>query len=426
MAHLPDDILLVIFACADIDTLLNLRLLDHNIRALIQTHIHGLTESVARSSFPKQNRILTAMPSKDSEDRLECLRWLKELRYQQLAAIPLEYDESPVSAEDVLGEPLAQGWRILAQCSKIAREVSEIPGEQLSRLLPAPDPENDEQEATVASTRLRELETCRRCLAHLETLPTENLQAYQQLRMCVLESVLGFPSKFTTELLSQEEPGNIPCRSWVASYILKLGPESFWKAWWATQPTSGQDTYALGSVVEAAWDKRNEATRREERQIDEILREQVEYITSRARERLWTPSRAQRRMPEDVHNAFDLPEAGIIAHERASLTAKGQLPPPRVLNGLRFEQRLDTRVIGRTPTERSPRSPPRPASPPPPPHAPPQQRVSVCFPSGSHRTPFDDVLPEYKNLYVEWKREWREKQGWEVQLQFMRQRLEQA
>lgn len=56
---LHDDVLLVVISSTDIDTFLSMRLLSRKVHGLIDTHIHGLTEAVARTTCPAQIRILS-------------------------------------------------------------------------------------------------------------------------------------------------------------------------------------------------------------------------------------------------------------------------------------------------------------------------------------------------------------------------------
>jgi hypothetical protein len=133
VAHrLNDDVLLLIFSYVDIDTFLDLRLLSQSVLALIGSHITFLCRSVARSTFPSGGRIL--MPPSDG---IYNIKWLKGLRFKQVAAILLECVSTKsvnqahwILAEDPLGDPLraevAMGLEFTAQLLRIKEEVSAI------------------------------------------------------------------------------------------------------------------------------------------------------------------------------------------------------------------------------------------------------------------------------------------------------------
>ena len=196
MLTLPDDVLLVIFSHTHIDTFLALRLLNHSTHSLINTHMRGLTEAVARSTFPAQDRILRNLQDLQSANPLECLQLLKGLRYHQLAAIMLECRETdPISAEDPLGNvlrgQLAQAWQVLQRFAAIAREVESIySGETHEREVPGTGEISTDPLSVRDLACLREVEICSRRMAHLDTLPLPVFKAYQTLRFDLRYSVL--------------------------------------------------------------------------------------------------------------------------------------------------------------------------------------------------------------------------------------------
>ena len=416
MASLPDDVLLVVISHTDIDTFLNLRLLNRHLHNLISTHIHGLTERVARATFPKQTRVL--MASHDKTDEKECLHWLKDLRYHQLAAILLEYSiyRRPAlnSAEDPLGDDLrhslAKGWRVIESCSRIAVEVEKTPVEPLSRGHGASHAAENKAEAAVSSAKSRALETCRRRLQYLEQLQMEEMNALSEVLGALCSCVFGFPvwhNDDDADQGQQDRPGNDQCERWVCSYVLKTGAAPFWACWWGTKATSGHRLHAIKDAVEAAWDECDETTREFEGQMAQVMDIQTKRIRSRIRMKSypWNGRRPHgAKTPESVTRLLHLPSARLLKQQRDRLTAEGESPPLFALEGVPFKQELDARVIGRTPIVRRP----------------PRNRREVCCGNRFSR-PIDSVLLEYKELYEEWERAWTEKQGWEIQLRPLQQ-----
>lgn len=107
-------------------------------------------------------------PAKDTASYAERVRWLKDLRYQQLAAIMLERQmHSSVAAEDPAGDDmrraLATCWRILGDLSSIARQVEAVQPEALALRASTPDSAKIEGKVTSALIKSHELEISRRC-----------------------------------------------------------------------------------------------------------------------------------------------------------------------------------------------------------------------------------------------------------------------
>src|ERR1051326_3146583 len=78
-----NEVLLIIFSFLDIDTFLSVRLLSRDVNALLSSNSFFLHRSVAASTFPKASKTFLQAQEYD-------LRWLKRLRYKQIAAIILE------------------------------------------------------------------------------------------------------------------------------------------------------------------------------------------------------------------------------------------------------------------------------------------------------------------------------------------------
>ncbi|KAK4971790.1 hypothetical protein LTR42_007518 [Elasticomyces elasticus] len=348
MPFLPDDVFLVVVGHTDIDTFLNIRLLSRHVGALIKTHIHGITASVARSTFPRQTRILMHA-SDDGSNDADCLGWLKDLRYQQLAAIVVERQMpgAEITAEDPLGDDLrraiAKGWRVLTHCSKMAREVALISPEYL--------PQRSHHGArtqgadTAETEELREIEAYRRYSLYFETLQIEDMKGYQQLQNTLVQKVFGFEWHGPVALGTHKDlPGNKENEQWVSSYLLRLGAQPFWQAWWASGALSMQAS--IKETVEAVWDLRNDAARLSERQKAEVLKYQIWTMACDIEYRLWSGTPTQHRVPPEVAALLEIPASYTLSHQRMLLTEQGEGLPPRAFDSVRFAQTLDARVIG--------------------------------------------------------------------------------
>ncbi|KAF2017815.1 hypothetical protein BU24DRAFT_460809 [Aaosphaeria arxii CBS 175.79] len=132
---LPDDVLIPIFACCDIDSLFAARLVSRPLRSLIDGYIRTIAPSVAANTFPRAASLLKR-PEKGYS-----LRWLRGLIPAHLAAIALDKDKlrrhSYVNAGFPYGIPfendcpeamhwrtrVAKGWRLLRGFYLISRDV---------------------------------------------------------------------------------------------------------------------------------------------------------------------------------------------------------------------------------------------------------------------------------------------------------------
>ncbi|KAK5690277.1 hypothetical protein LTR17_026008 [Elasticomyces elasticus] len=396
MPFLPDDVFLVVVGHTDIDTFLNIRLLSRHVGALIKTHIHGITASAARSTFPGQTRILMHTPDERSNDA-DCLGWLKDLRYQQLAAIVVERQiaGAEITAEDPLGDDLrraiAKGWRVLTHCSKIAREVALVPSEQLPQRS-SKFARGEGTADTAENQELREIETYRRYSLYFETLQIEDLKGYEQLQRILVLRSFGFRWHDRVELGTYKDlPGNAEHEQWVSSYLLRLGAQPFWQDWWATSALSPRTS--VKETIEAAWDLCNDAMRLSERQKPEVLQHQI-----------WT-------MAYDIEERLCIPTSHLLGHQRKLLTEQGEEPPPRAFDGVRFAQTLDARAIGIAAYVPLPER---------------RSNVAVCCGLNLNQRRIPSVTKEYEQLFTEWEEGWRARHGWDRQLVVLKERLVQA
>ncbi|KAK5677870.1 hypothetical protein LTS10_009753 [Elasticomyces elasticus] len=425
MPPLPDDVLLIIFGHTDIDTFLDVRRLNHHIHGLVQSHIHGLTESVARSTFPGQTRILEYIPDKDTASHADCLYWLKDLRFQQLAAILLECVGSfGVAAEDPLGDELrhsvADSWRIIADCSKIAEQVANIEENQL--------PPRQDASAAAEWTNggitpsLRELELCRQYLQYFEGLALEQLTRYTWLLRDLNQYVFCFPNWFPSRAQrgQRDRPGNKDCELWVCSHILKLGAEPFWRSWWSTDPLQKHHEYSVKAAVDAAWLGRDELTRQSERYMYIAIEFQIVQINERVTYELQVSPRYQTRRSDVFDGLYGNVPLHDIRVKREALLAEGEAPTPSTFVDLPFKQALDPAVIGRTPVPESDW-----------PEPPGRERHRYYTSCGfslpkDRRTQISEKLRGFSGVYEEWERGWEERKGWETQAALVEKRMAQV
>ncbi|KAK3666168.1 Glutathione S-transferase 2 [Elasticomyces elasticus] len=400
MSFLPDDVFLVVVGHTDIDTFLNIRLLSRHVGALIKTHIHGITASVARSTFPRQTRILMHAPDESSNDA-DCLRWLKDLRYQQLAAIVVERQMpgAEITAEDPLGDDLrraiAKGWRVLTHCSRIASEMTLVPSEQL----PQRSSNSARRDCTADAAEieaLREIEAYRRYSLYFETLQIEDMKGYQQLQNTLVLEVFGFKWHGPVALGTHKDlPGNKENEQWVSSCLLRLGAQPFWQAWWASGALSMQAS--IKETVEAAWDLRNDAARLSERQKAEVLKYQIWTMACDIEYRLWSRTPTQHRVPPEVAVLMEIPASYTLSHQRMLLTEQGEELPPRAFDSVRFAQTLDARIIGIAAYVPLPDRRPN---------------VAVCCGPNLNPRRIPSVTKEYEQLFTEWEEGWRTRHGY--------------
>lgn len=132
--ELPEDVLILIYSQCRIDELLSLRLTSSKTRNIIAQYITTIAPSVARSTFPHSDLLLTPPPDATGYT----LDWLKGLIPQHLAAILVDKHRFShewsmrygIPAEDPYGQVLrdrvANGWRVLRGLSRISEEVYEL------------------------------------------------------------------------------------------------------------------------------------------------------------------------------------------------------------------------------------------------------------------------------------------------------------
>ena len=445
MVVLPDDVLLLFSSNTDIDTFLTLRLLNHKISALINAHIHGLTQAVARATFPGQTRILLPQHTPRDLNGKNCLRWLKGLRLRQLAAIMLEGDDQhPIAAEDPLGDHLravaTDGWKVIARFASIAHEVSLLPPGEVPVREPAQTHgHSGGSQQSAEADRYRELEICARRLEYVAGLSCEAFFGYRLVRRWLFQILEKEPSKkdygdqprtennrgrsyeerkmMKQELLSgietfrqQDEPNS---DVWVFSYLAKNGPGVVWDVFGAY---ATGDRSTLKTDIESTW-ALSSRTKRESQlhgvnvmdyQIQDIRRQQRRIRQQRVKQR-----KSQTTLLQGVCTAEQ------IFHQREDLTAQGQRPPSFVFRRIPIKHILSEGPGISTSSSKSeahertllaePSTEPT--------HYCPQEEQRVCKPEPSfyQHLNSDELLPlvlkQYARLYADWKEAWRKERN---------------
>lgn len=250
--ELPDDILILIYSQCRIDDVLSLRLTNLASRDLIGNCFESIAPSVARSTFPRSERILASFAVLERPFTLSAL---KNLRVEALAAIlvdrhrvadiPIQHRYG-IPAEDPFGDALRArvvcGWRVYLRLSNISSEVHR--GHAKSAIKTSAGSIID----TVTPSRFK-LEAMKRTedlvlqnrLQYIINMPCVQAQAYKNV-MVLLSAVLNtslsnhgdafkpWPFDFgdgidVRRALRKGE-------TWFAWFLLARGPELFWKQWW--------------------------------------------------------------------------------------------------------------------------------------------------------------------------------------------------
>ncbi|KAK5738826.1 hypothetical protein LTR17_005761 [Elasticomyces elasticus] len=418
MPPLPDDVLLVIFGHTDIDTFLDVRRLNHHVHALVQSHIHGLTESVARSTFPGQTKILENVPDNETASPADCLYWLKDLRFQQLAAILLEHNKScSIAAEDSAGDDVrhafARGWRVLARCSSIASDVYRLRPEELWR----PDAEDETaklEHNMISLARLQELEICRRWLKYLGTLPLDELREFEFLRHSLSLSVFHLPDLSISRVKGLQQPAQPDAHTsacWVSNHALKIGPQPFWQTWWSARSNLDHTQGTVKAIMEAALNERDEATRLDESQKVAVIKHHILKIITRLRGRHWNPSSEKFRIAKEMQQLSEPPVLYDLAARQDQAVLMGRALPALSSGGFLFSQELDRKYLKWTIVPQCPSSDPR------------GRPVAYCGGNFNHDREIFGAAPEYQALYKEWEAEWQQSEGWEKQIAPLMERL---
>lgn len=253
LTDLPDDILIVTSSQCRIDELFVLRLTCKKLRNLIDEYITTIAPSVARSTFPLCNHLLTRGANAASP---LVFQLLKALIPEQLASILVDrhrvadewlQSRYGVPAEDAFGDALrsrvASGWQILRHLSNISRQgygkhargSRNSPAELANKVF-RPKHFNLEALKHVEDTIL-EIR-----LEYISQLQPKQAQDYK-LMFTLLSSAFStsisnigeehapWPFDFGGGIDGQRELRK--GKTWLSWYVLAEGPDLFWQQWWS-------------------------------------------------------------------------------------------------------------------------------------------------------------------------------------------------
>jgi hypothetical protein len=250
---LPDDVLILIYSQCRIDELFSLRLTSSKTKNLIDEYITAIAPSVARSTFPLSDHLLS-----NHAGGLTPLtfRSLKALIPEQLAAILVDRHRIAdewlqlrygIPAEDPFGDALrhrvANGWRTLRDLSNISRqeygdstrETRKSPAELANKVF---------RPALFKLEALKQTESIilEKRLDYIARLGSRRAQDYKV--MFTLLSIVFSTSISNTG--DEHEPwpfdfgGGIDAQrefrkgeTWLSWYVLGEGPDLFWQQWWS-------------------------------------------------------------------------------------------------------------------------------------------------------------------------------------------------
>ncbi|KAH7079886.1 hypothetical protein BKA63DRAFT_505252 [Paraphoma chrysanthemicola] len=143
--ELPDDILITIFTCCDLDTIFAARLTCITFSIVISTYIKTIAPKAARNTYPSCEILL-----KPPEDEYG-LKWLRSLVPAHLASVALDKDklrrypyinsgypygipcESDCAEAIYWRASVANGWRVLRSLYLISKEVYAKSDDELKR-----------------------------------------------------------------------------------------------------------------------------------------------------------------------------------------------------------------------------------------------------------------------------------------------------
>ncbi|KAK4499278.1 hypothetical protein PRZ48_009791 [Zasmidium cellare] len=282
----PDDVVLIIIENLDIDTFLDFRQTCCHYRALISSHMDSLSLAVARTTFPTQTRIFESNPQADHDDRTGMLRWLKWLRYEQLAAILVErISPQPISAEDPVGDELrhgvAHGWHIIAHLQKLVEEMGRTKLDDLVQPSTAPVPTNDHAPLPLdqAERRTRGLDICSKLLRFVQTWTLNELKGYKFIIRSLVLDIFGLQSQGP---LASPDICQWDCVAWLITHIIQLGPQRFWQQWWKNSLEDGHKpdfhTQSLAHDIESAWHSVEKPLLAWELDAPRLIDRQIDFI----------------------------------------------------------------------------------------------------------------------------------------------------
>jgi hypothetical protein len=253
LIDLPDDILILIGSQCRIDELITLRLTCAKTRSLIDEYITTIAPSVARSTFPLSDHLL----SRCVDTRVPfTFPSLKALVPEQLASILVDrhrvadewlQSRYGIPAEDTFGDELrdriTSGWRVLRDLSNISRQVYAM-NARGTRMTPGDFANKVFRPTLFKLEALKHIEDIilQRRLEYLASLEPKRAQDYK-LMFTLLSSAfstsisnigkehVSWPFDFGEGIDGQRELRK--GKTWLSWYVLAEGPDLFWRQWWS-------------------------------------------------------------------------------------------------------------------------------------------------------------------------------------------------
>jgi hypothetical protein len=253
LAELPDDVLILICPQCRIDELFQLRLTSAKIRGLIDEYMTTIAPSVARSTFPLSEHLLSIHANSVTPPTLQSL---KALIPEQLAYILVDRHRIAdewlqlrygIPAEDAFGDELrnrvANGWCIFRDLSNCARrQDGEVTKETRSSRAEFANRVFRPTQFKFEALKHTEDMLLRRRLEYVRKLDPKHAQDYK-LMFTLLSAAF---STSISNIGDKHEPwpfdfgGGIDGQrelrkgeTWLSWYILGEGPDLFWQQWWS-------------------------------------------------------------------------------------------------------------------------------------------------------------------------------------------------
>lgn len=266
LIKLPDDILILICSQCRIDEIFTLRLTTSKTRNLIDEYISTIGPSVARSTFPLSDHLL-------SRHTPTSFRALKTLIPEHLSAILVDrhriadewlQSRYGVPAEDPFGDELrdrvTSGWRVMRALSNIARDehrtnAATMTATHLTNKIFRP------AVFKIEALKYREDIILQKRLAYVARLSERRAQNHK-IMFTLLSSAFStsfsnmgeeyepWPFDFGDGIDAQRELRK--GKTWLSWYIFAEGPDLFWQQWWS-QPHDDPRTknYIRDRAIEA-------------------------------------------------------------------------------------------------------------------------------------------------------------------------------
>ena len=371
--NLPVDVLIIICSQCRIDELFTLRLTDQKTRNLIDEYISTIGPSVARSTLPLSDHLLSRHVDATS---IFTFQTLKALIPEQLAAVLVDRHrvadewlqsrygvpaEDPNPLGDLLRSRVARGWRILRHLSNISRKEHKARGTPKS----ATDITNmifRPAHFKLEALKYREDIILQKRLAYIACLSQRQTQDYK-IMFTLLASAFStsfsnigedhkpWPFDFGDGIDGQRELRK--GKTWLAWYILAEGPDLFWQQWWSLPYDEPQTkNYIRDRAIEAfeqAPEKLADHQRTLARTLQKAVNERaaletefdesnpVRYFAAAARERLRQKQAGLPAAKEILEHVpflvnFRCPEHIVKRHEELFVernTPRVRQPPPR-------------------------------------------------------------------------------------------------